>query len=419
MDLQLVAIAIPVFFAFMALEAVVAWWTGKRLYRSNDALTALSCGIASQITALFTLAVTGAAYIALYTSVRLFDLPDAHPATWLLAFVLADLGYYGWHRFTHENNVGWATHVVHHQAEDYNLAVALRQSATEPFTNWPFYLPMALLGISPFVAISCIALNTLYQFFLHTELIGSLGPIGRIFNTPSHHRVHHGINPQYLDKNYGGVFIVWDRLFGTFEPEVEPPVYGTVKPLRSWNPLWANVWWAHRLVRQAWHTPRWSDKLNVFRKGPTYVPPGTIEALGRDRIRSHTGPSAANKYDQTGPPGTVPYIALHFVPVAVISMWVLWTSPEATTRQLLGPSLLILLATVSWAGLLERRWWALPVEAIRLMGMAAVFAMLGDHPAEGAIAGLFFGGSTFWLIPRFWPYLPSFRSSMGPRRRGR
>jgi sterol desaturase/sphingolipid hydroxylase (fatty acid hydroxylase superfamily) len=416
MDLWPIAIALPVFFACIGLEAGVAWGLGRRTIRANDTLAGVSTGLLALVACLFTLGTAGSAYLVLYDSVRLSDLPSTHAGTWFAAFLLADLGYYGWHRFAHRVNLGWAAHVVHHQSEDFTLAGGLRRSALEPLFAWPFFLPMALLGIPPATALAAIAIVLAYQVVLRTELVPSLGPVGLVLNTPSHHRVHHGINPQYLDRNYGGVLIVWDRLFGTFQPEVEPAVYGTRVPLRSWNPVWANLWWFDRLARQAWHTPRWSDKLNVFLKPPSYVPPDVVRVMGRDRERSSTGPSAAHRYDANGPKGTLAYIGIHFAPVAMLSGWLFWGSGEATTRALLGPSILVLLAAVSWAGLLERRWWALIVEAIRLMGMCAVFVMLGSHPAEGAVAGLFFGGSAFWLVPSFWPYLPSFRGWLGPRR---
>ncbi|MEZ4316805.1 MAG: sterol desaturase family protein [Myxococcota bacterium] len=356
-----IAAAIPVFFACIGLEAAVAYAQGRAVYRFNDAISDLSCGITSQIAGVFTKGLTAAAYIGLYASARLFDLPDTHWATWVFAFVFTDFAYYLWHRWTHEMNLGWASHVVHHQSEDYNLAVALRQSITSSWTSWPFYLPMALIGVSPFVAFTCSALNTLYQFWIHTELVGTLGPLEWILNTPSHHRVHHGVNPQYLDKNYAGVFIVWDRMLGTFEPEVEPPVYGTVKPLESWNPLWANVWWVDRMVRQTAATPAWSDKLAVWWRGPAFQPAGT----------EPVAPRGPEKFDTEAFPGTSVYVALSFLPVAVLTTWVIWVADSTPLLELAAPCGLIALSTVVWAGLYERRAWAIPLEVARLVAVGA------------------------------------------------
>src|SRR5690606_31238042 len=151
-----------------------------------------------------------------------------------------DFAYYWWHRASHRISFLWAAHVVHHQSEDYNLAVALRQAWFTSLSSWVLNLPLAFLGVPPLVYGVCAALNTLYQFWIHTRLVGKLGPLEWVLNTPSHHRVHHGIDAPYLDTNYGGVFIVFDRLFGTFVEETHEPRYGTLDPIRSFDPVWAN-----------------------------------------------------------------------------------------------------------------------------------------------------------------------------------
>ena len=196
---------------------------------------------------------------------------------WLAAIVLflgVDCAYYWFHRIAHEYNAPWAGHVVHHSSEDYNLAVALRQGTFQGLFSWVFYLPLALVGFPPawFAAVS--SFDTLYQFWIHTRLIGKLGPLEWVFNTPSHHRVHHARNPKYLDKNYAGTLIIWDRMFGTFQAEEEEPVYGLVKPLNSWNPLWANLHVWNDLFRDAWLAPRWSDKLRIWFMPPGWRPEG-------------------------------------------------------------------------------------------------------------------------------------------------
>jgi hypothetical protein len=169
----------------------------------------------------------------------------------------------------------WAAHGVHHQSEEYNLSTALRQTGTGWVASWLFYLPMALLGFPPLVFVVVGLIDLLYQFWVHTRLVGSLGWFDRWFCSPSNHRVHHAVNERYLDCNYGGIFMFWDRLFGSFVPEdapgegVEPIVYGTRKPLRSWNPLWANLEGYAALARVSAQAERWSDKLRVW-----WMPPG-------------------------------------------------------------------------------------------------------------------------------------------------
>ncbi|MEZ4241764.1 MAG: sterol desaturase family protein [Myxococcota bacterium] len=234
-----IALAIPFFLLLIAAEWAVLRWQGQAV-RLDDAAVDLACGITQQVTGLFVKLLPLAAF-AVVAPLRLVSLDPASPVTHLVAFLGYDLGYYAWHRWSHVTNLGWATHVPHHQSEEYNLSVALRQSVTSGLSSWPFFLPLLLVGVPPEVLGLHGALNTLYQFWIHTEAVGRLGPLEWVLNTPSHHRVHHAINPEYIDKNYAGVLIVWDRMFGTFAPEVAEPVYGTVVPLRSFDPVWANA----------------------------------------------------------------------------------------------------------------------------------------------------------------------------------
>jgi hypothetical protein len=196
------------------------------------------------------------------------------------AFVLVDFAYYWFHRASHRVNFIWATHVVHHQSEEYNLTVALRQSWIQGLFSMVFYLPLATLGIPLDVALGSIALNTIGQFWFHTRAIRRLGFLELVLNTPSHHRVHHGRNPKYLDKNYAGVLIVWDRLFGTFVPEEEEPVYGIVKPLNSWNVVWANTHQWVELVRFCAAARNWKEKMLIWFLPPEQLsgPAPTVDA---------------------------------------------------------------------------------------------------------------------------------------------
>jgi sterol desaturase/sphingolipid hydroxylase (fatty acid hydroxylase superfamily) len=173
---------------------------------------------------------------------------------------------------SHEINAIWATHIVHHQSEEYNLTVALRQSWFQAFFSTLFYLPLAWIGFDPITTVTVIAFNTLYQFWIHTELIKNMGWFEWIFNTPSHHRVHHGSNPEYIDKNHGGTLIVWDRIFGTFQAEQVAPVYGITTPLRSWNPFHANFHYWNDLIQLSARASRATDKLKVFFAAPGWQP---------------------------------------------------------------------------------------------------------------------------------------------------
>ena len=273
-----IALAIPVFIALIGVELGVGWALGRLggdrpLYRWSDALTNLACGVLSQVTGLY---LSHRVALALYQAVfgaAPTPLDANDPLVWIGTFIAVDFLFYWWHRASHRVNALWAVHVVHHQSEDYNLAVALRQTVLEALTTIPFYLPLAIIGVPPLVFATCSALDTLYQFWIHTRLVGRLGPLEWVLNTPSHHRVHHGINPAYIDRNHAGVFIVWDRLFGTFTPEVEEPVYGTVEPFRSGNALWANVEPLLSLGRRSVAAGGWSGVYLWFAP-PEWTPSG-------------------------------------------------------------------------------------------------------------------------------------------------
>ncbi len=266
--------ATPFFFVLIGIELIVARLRGRRAYRSNDSINSIGLGVMSQIAGVFLKLLTLGIYAWCVRHLALFALPANSLWVWVSGLVLYDFLYYWLHRMGHEVNILWAAHVVHHQSEEYNLSTALRQTSTGGLLGWVFYLPMAVLGypIEVFVVIALIDL--LYQFWVHTEQIGKLGWFDRVFCSPSNHRAHHATNDRYVDHNYGGILILWDRLFGTFveEDDVDRPVYGTRSPLRSWNPLWANaeVYWAAAV--DAWHAQRWRDKLQIWFRPPGWRP---------------------------------------------------------------------------------------------------------------------------------------------------
>src|SRR5687767_8322412 len=253
--MELIALAIPVFFLLIGVEVLFAHRQQRRFYRLNDAITDLSCGVLDQVLGVFTQAAVFAAYIAIWQRFRLAEVPTGAVWAWVVCFLGVDFLYYWFHRVSHESNLPWGAHIVHHSSEEFNLAVALRQGAFQPFFSWLFYLPLAWIGFPPAMLLVCSSLDTLYQFWIHTRAIDRLGPLEWVFNTPSHHRVHHGCNPRYIDKNYAGTLIVWDRMFGSFEPEQEEVVYGVTKPVRSWNPLWV-------------HFAHWADLAKRSRRAP-------------------------------------------------------------------------------------------------------------------------------------------------------
>ncbi len=240
MDINPVILSIPIYFGLILIEWVYDLIKGKGIYRLADAYANISAGIFEQVTGVFVKIFTIGLYMIIFDNFRITEIPTTWPYL-ILMWLAVDFSYYWAHRWSHEINLFWLGHVVHHQSEDYNFSVALRQGALQKvFTSWIF-LPMAVLGFDPTWFVIIGALNTVYQFWIHTEQINKMGWFGIVFNTPSHHRVHHGRNPKYIDKNHAGSLIIWDKMFGTFQKEEETPTYGVTKPTNHWNPVSAHI----------------------------------------------------------------------------------------------------------------------------------------------------------------------------------
>ena len=264
--MDLIQLAVPFFLFAIAIELTYGLLRGHNTYRLNDAFSSLMLGILSQARKFVVLGIGGLAYQAAADSTALPQWNPGSVLTWMVAFVLYDLCYYTAHRLGHERQILWAAHVAHHQSEDYNLSTALRQTSTGFLFGWIFYLPLFLLGIPAEVVVTVGALNLIYQFWVHTQHIPELGWFEYVFVSPSNHRVHHAQNDCYVDRNYGGVFIVWDRLFGTYQrelPEV-PCIYGIRGPIHSWNPLRALTHIYADMAQDFWRTRRWRDRWAVL-----------------------------------------------------------------------------------------------------------------------------------------------------------
>ena len=321
---QIIVLATPVFLALIALEYWVGVRRGRNTYRLNDAMSSIGLGVLSQLTGVFTKLMTVGIYAAVFAQVALWELSASSWWVWLVALVFYDFCYYWHHRFGHTVALFWAGHVVHHQSEDYNLSTALRQTSGGWLLGWVFYLPMAVLGFPPVVFATVALIDLLYQYWVHTQQIGKLGWFDRWFCAPSNHRVHHAVNDRYLDRNYGGVLIVWDRLFGTYaeEDDAERCVYGTRAPLRSWNPVRANLQVYADLARDSWRARRWSDKLRVWWKPPGWRPDDVA-------ARWPKPPFAVAAFERFDPPVArarqVAAFAL-FAALLAATTWLLWNA---------------------------------------------------------------------------------------------
>jgi len=353
---NLVVYAVP----FFILAIIVEWLFGlarhRNTYRLNDSVSSLFLGVLSQARRFVTLGVGGYVY---YLVTQYFSLPllDAsHWSTWLLALLLYDFCYYWLHRMGHERSILWAAHVAHHQSEDYNLTTALRQTSTGFLLGWIFYIPMYMLGIPAEVVVTVGSINLIYQFWVHSEHIPKLGWFEWIFITASNHRVHHAQNDIYMDRNYGGMFIIWDRLFGTFQEELdeERPVYGIRGPLRSWNPVKALTHIYVDMAKDSWHTADWRDKLRVWVARTGWRPQDVAARFPREK----TDLAQFHKYD----PPTSPRLGAYAMFQLVVAVVLLNAMQQAGFSYVSG----VLLWAQLVAGMVTTALWLEGGDAARL-----------------------------------------------------
>ena len=263
---QILNYAIPFFLVLIAIEYGASCYMHFQVNRVFDTISSLSSGITNVVKDVLGLAIVVISYKWFYNHLAVFKI-ESTLMLYVMAFIGIDFAGYWVHRWCHEVNIFWNRHIIHHSSEEYNLACALRQSVSEVFAVFTFtYIPMAILGVPSQVIAVVAPIQLFAQFWYHTRLINKMGFLEYIIVTPSHHRVHHAINPQYMDKNYSQIFIIWDKLFGTFQPELAevPPVYGVSRAVKTWNPWIINFQHFWLLLKDAWRTKSWWDKLRVW-----------------------------------------------------------------------------------------------------------------------------------------------------------
>jgi sterol desaturase/sphingolipid hydroxylase (fatty acid hydroxylase superfamily) len=369
---KIIVYIIPVFLLLIAVEFAYGYVRDRNTYRLSDVMASLSQGMISQLVALLSQLFQVGLYSLAYRALAIFPAARFWQGApgWIAAILLFDFFDYWLHRFGHENALGWAAHSVHHQSQDFNLSTALRQESTVALLGWVFYLPMAILGVEPeqFAIAGLVVLA--YQFWIHTEHIGKLGWFDRVFSSPSNHRVHHAVNEQYLDKNYGGMLVIWDRMFGTFAEEKEQVVYGTRTPLNSWDPIWAIVSGYWQILHRAAKMPRWQDKLKIWFKAPGWQPPG-MEAH-----RPFDLELARRRYDVQLPRVRQWLSVLQFLALLAAASTLLWRAEEQSYLHLLVISTALLACFWTLGAYMQRRLGLALVLAIDVTAVVTAYALL-------------------------------------------
>lgn len=297
---RILLIAMPVFLLLVLFEKWYGWRKGKETVRTMDMISSLSSGITNVTKDVLGLSIAIISYGWLADHLAIVKVPDGWP-TYVIAFIALDFAGYWTHRIAHEYNFFWNNHIIHHSSEDFNLACALRQSISSIVKLFTiFLLPAALFGVPEQVVAVVAPLHLFAQFWYHTQHINKMGWLEKIIVTPSHHRVHHALNPEYLDKNYGQIFIFWDKLFGTYQEELDsvPAVYGITRPVRTWNPVKINFMHLWLLIQDAWRAQSWKDKLRIWLMPTGWRPKDVEEKYPVFKIED---PYHFEKYEPTVP----------------------------------------------------------------------------------------------------------------------
>lgn len=396
--------AVPFFLGAIALEYILAFLTRLPPARLNDAFSSIAAGTLSQLSKIIILSAELALYVFIYDNFNLITLPWDYPGTWYFCFIGVDFIYYWFHRAAHEINIMWAAHQVHHSSEDYNFTTALRQSVVQNYTSAIFYMPLALV-VPPSIFFVHSQFNMLYQFWIHTEIVRSLGPLEYILNTPSHHRVHHGRNPYCIDKNYGGTLIIWDRIFGTFQAETDEEIaYGLVHPLASWDPIWTQLCHFCHIWKTFWETPGLKNKLAVLFKGPGWTP-------GKPRLGDPADlpeiEYPIQRYDSSLSYWGNVYVLVHFAVTIVAYQLLIARRMLMSQLHVLGVISYFLFTISSVGALFDNKWYAPYMELFRCLLFLIVDLVLSSQNLDtgvlptayiGVIRGIFIASAFLWII---------------------
>lgn len=383
---QILNIAMPIFLVFVLAEKAYGWWKERAPLRMMDTISSLSSGLTNVLKDVLGLSVSILTYSWM---VEHWALVRVESTVWMyvIAFIALDFSGFLVHWLSHRVNFFWNRHLIHHSSEEFNLACALRQSISVFVQLFTFFLlPAALLGVPQQVIAIVAPLHLFAQFWYHTVYIGRMGWLEHIIVTPSHHRVHHAINPIYIDKNYGNIFIIWDKLFGTFQEELPevPPVYGITKPVRTWNPIKINFQHLGQLAFDAWHARHWSDKLRIWWMPTGWRPADVAERYPIDYIQD------VYHFDKYNPTHSTPLITWSWVQFIVT--FLLMAFLFADIARIGSPHIfvyggLIFLMIFSFTELMDGHPYALLWEALKsTLGLYVIYSQGGN----------WFGINAYW-----------------------
>ncbi len=341
----------------MLLEYYVSKKKQYKYFRFEEAIANVNVGIGERVGDLFTTGMFYFLFAWIHKNWAIFDIPS-NVATWVLLFLFTDFIWYWYHRLGHEVNLFWSAHVVHHQSEDFNYTVSVRITVLQAIFRALFWSFLPLIGFPPAMTTIILLIHGVYPFFTHTQTIGKLGFLEYFLVTPSHHRVHHSSNPEYLDKNYGDVLIIWDKIFGTFTPEKAQPVYGLTKPVGSYSFLWQHFHFILEMAIAFKRATTWRERFKIIFGKPDDIDP---------RIRSLLEKKLLRKSNNVRPsPILYSYIMYQTICTITILFFVILFEHYQTTPQLIIAAMFVLVSIISTGAMLEQRKWIFHLEYLRL-----------------------------------------------------
>ncbi|MBS1506225.1 MAG: sterol desaturase family protein [Bacteroidetes bacterium] len=393
---KILLIAMPAFLVLVLFEKWYGWYRGNDTVPSSDMISSLSSGVTNVTKDVLGLGIAIISYDWLVDKIAVVHI-EANWLVYLIAFMSLDFAGYWVHRISHEYNLFWNNHIIHHSSEEYNLACALRQSISVVVKIFAlFLLPAALLGVPPQVIAVVAPLHLFAQFWYHTRHIGKMGILEKIIVTPSHHRVHHAINPQYLDKNYSQIFIFWDKLFGTFQEELPDvtPVYGVTRPVRTWNPIKINFIHLWLLIKDAWHTSSLKDKFRIWFMPLGWRPADVVQKYPVYKIEDvyHF-----EKYAPKIPSGLVAWSYVQMVVLLLLVSYLFGNIAAIGSPGMFWYGAIIFLSIYAYTELLEKSKYALAWEVLK--NALALGIIYTQHDWFGAEAKI--GIAPYWVASYF------------------
>jgi alkylglycerol monooxygenase len=395
---KILLIAMPAFLFLVLFEKWWGWRKGNDTVRSNDMISSLSSGVTNVTKDVLGLSIAIISYEWLVDKIAIVHV-QATWAVYLIAFISLDFAGYWVHRISHEYNLFWNNHIIHHSSEEFNLACALRQSVSVVVKIFAlFLLPAALLGVPGQVIAIVAPLHLFAQFWYHTQHIGRMGFLEKIIVTPSHHRVHHAINPEYLDRNYGQIFIFWDKLFGTFQEEMldVPAMYGVTRPVQTWNPIKINFIHLWLLIKDAWYAKDWKDKLRIWFMPLGWRPQDVAEKFPVYKIKDVY---AFEKYDPKISHGLLVWSWVQMITMLLLVSYLFGNIAQIGSPGMFWYGAIIFLSIYAYTELLDRSKYALVWEILKnALGLSIIYIQKDWFGASALIPGVQYFLITYFIF---------------------